>query len=156
MYSQSIHASANPLPVGSSVTLSSPASVSTGAWMFNSDIIVIIFPGNVVTSNIWKDRLTLNLGTNYSSLTIRSLQVEDSGIYTLEALNSFRAELTLSVQGKTILSLFKFIPFLIYFLSMKTIQQNAIETHSRVCFHVCPVLTCKTKERGNAGVCKKK
>ncbi|XP_041797830.1 carcinoembryonic antigen-related cell adhesion molecule 1 [Chelmon rostratus] len=95
-YSQSIHASENPLPVGSNVTLFSPASVPTGAWMFNNDIIVMIFPGDKIITNTWNDRVTFN--TTTSSLTIRSLQVENSGLYTLQALNLFRAQLTLSVQ----------------------------------------------------------
>lgn len=97
-YSQMIYASENPLPVGSTVTLTSQTNVTTGAWLFNNDIIVIIFPGNAIITNTWSERVTFNSTT--SSLTIRSLQVEDSGLYTLQAVNSFRAQLTLSVQGK--------------------------------------------------------
>lgn len=118
-YSQSIYASQNHLPVGSSVTLSSQVSVSTGAWMFSSDIIVMIFPGNQIIFNSWSDRVTFNSTTNHSSLTIRSLQVEDSGLYTLQGLNSFRAQLALSVQGKTTLSLFMFTHSLTYLHSTK-------------------------------------
>lgn len=118
-YSQIIYASQNHLPVGSSVTLFSQAGVSAGAWMFNSDIIVMIFPGNEIISNNWSDRVTFNSTTHHSSLTIRSLQVEDSGLYTLQGLNSFRVQLTLSVQGKTTLSLFMFTHSLIYFHSTK-------------------------------------
>ncbi|XP_076593549.1 carcinoembryonic antigen-related cell adhesion molecule 1 [Chaetodon auriga] len=95
-YSQSIHASENPLPVGGEVTLFSTANVTTGAWMFNNALIVMIFPGDKIITNSWSSRVTFNTST--SSLTIRSLQVEDSGLYTLEALNLFRAQLTLSVQ----------------------------------------------------------
>lgn len=99
--SQSLHASQNPLPVGSTVTLSSDSSVSSGAWLFNNDIIVMIFGRNKIISDQWKDRVTFNSTSNHTSLAIRSLQVADSGIYTLQALNLFRVQLPLSVQGKT-------------------------------------------------------
>ncbi|XP_027143022.1 carcinoembryonic antigen-related cell adhesion molecule 1 [Larimichthys crocea] len=94
-YSQSIYASENPLPVGSNVTLFSQTSVTLGAWMFN-DIIVMITPTVNIITDAWRNRVTFNSTT--SSLTIRSVQVEDSGLYTLQALNSFTARLRLSVQ----------------------------------------------------------
>lgn len=99
--SQSLHASQNPLPVGSTVTLSSDSSVSSGAWLFNNDIIVMIFGGNQIISDQWKERVIFNSTSNHTSLAIRSLQVADSGMYTLQALNLFRIQLQLSVQGKT-------------------------------------------------------
>ncbi|XP_070691302.1 hemicentin-1-like [Pempheris klunzingeri] len=95
-YSQSIFASENPIPVGSQVTLFSQANVTTGVWMFTNDIIVMILPGNEIISNTWRDRITYNSAN--SSLTIKSLELQDSGVYTLEAINSFQAQLTLSVQ----------------------------------------------------------
>lgn len=98
-HSQSISATKNPIEVGSNVTLNSQASVSTGVWMLaDMGIIVFISSGNAMIDMDWRDRVTFN--PNTSSLTIRSLQVEDSGMYILEAFNSFRANLTLSVQGK--------------------------------------------------------
>lgn len=118
-YSQSIHASQNPLPVGSNVTLSSQANVVVGAWIFNSDIIVMIFPGGEIISNSWKDRIIFNSTSNDISLTIRSVQSEDSGLFTLQAVNSFRAQLTLSVQGKTPLSMFMLTFSHVYFYSTK-------------------------------------
>lgn len=96
VYSQSIYASENPLPVGSNVTLMSNSSVTMGAWLFNNNIIVMIVPGNTLIADAWTDRVTYNSTT--SSLTIRYLQVADSGKYTLQDINSFPAELTLSVQ----------------------------------------------------------
>ncbi|XP_068568969.1 carcinoembryonic antigen-related cell adhesion molecule 5-like [Cebidichthys violaceus] len=93
---QKIHASENPLPVGNNVTLFSQYNVTTGAWLFDNDIIVLIFSGNPVITNTWIDRVTFN--STFSSLTISSVQLEDSGLYTLQAVNSFRAQLTLSVQ----------------------------------------------------------
>ncbi|XP_044064748.1 carcinoembryonic antigen-related cell adhesion molecule 1 isoform X2 [Siniperca chuatsi] len=95
-YSQMIYASENPLPVGSNVTLFSQSTVTAAVWMFNNDIIVMIFPGDKIISNTWRDRITFNSTT--SSLTIKSLQVEDSGLYTLNAMNSVPAQLTLSVR----------------------------------------------------------
>ncbi|XP_042345094.1 carcinoembryonic antigen-related cell adhesion molecule 5-like [Plectropomus leopardus] len=91
-----IYASENPLPVGSTVTLFSQENVTTGAWLFDNDIIVIIFPGDQIIGDSWRARVTFN--STSSALTIRSLQLEDSGVYTLQAVNSFRAQLTLSVQ----------------------------------------------------------
>ncbi|XP_034553518.1 carcinoembryonic antigen-related cell adhesion molecule 1 [Notolabrus celidotus] len=93
---QKIEASQNPLPVGSTVTLTSNASVTTGAWLFDTDFIVFIIPGSFIVSNTWGSRVTFN--SNTSSLTIRSLQIQDSGNYELLALNAFSAELTLFVQ----------------------------------------------------------
>lgn len=129
-YSQSIHASENPLPVGSNVTLFSPASVTTGAWMFNNNIIVMIFPGDKIITNTWNDRVTFN--TTTSSLTIRSLQVENSGLYTLQALNLFRAQLTLSVQGKD-----HFMTFHVYLLPIYLLTSYKCTKKSLVCIHKC-------------------
>uniref|UniRef100_A0A3B4WBF3 Hemicentin-1-like n=2 Tax=Seriola lalandi dorsalis TaxID=1841481 RepID=A0A3B4WBF3_SERLL len=94
--SQSLSASENPVPVGSSVTLYSQATNITGAWLFNNNIIVLINQGNVIISNVWRDRVTFN--STSLSLTIKSLKLEDSGEYALQAVNAFYAQLTLSVQ----------------------------------------------------------
>ncbi|XP_078107950.1 carcinoembryonic antigen-related cell adhesion molecule 1 [Sander vitreus] len=91
-----IYASVNPLPVGNNVTLFGQLPITTGAWMFNNQIIVMIFPGGQIITNTWSNRVTFNSTT--SSLTIMSLQLEDSGVYTLQSVNNFLAQLTLSVQ----------------------------------------------------------
>ncbi len=128
-YSQNIYASENPVEVGSTVTLTSQTSVTTGVWMFKSDIIVIIYPGNAIIDNTWRNRVTVNSTT--SSLTIRSLQVEDSGLYTLEEVNSFRAQLTLSVQGKD-----RLITFHAYSLPKCILNHSrSINTHMHVDTH---------------------
>ncbi|KAI3361185.1 hypothetical protein L3Q82_013381, partial [Scortum barcoo] len=98
--SQRIYASENPIAAGSTVTFTSQSNITTGAWIFNNHIIVIVFPGGMAINNDWKNRVTFNSTT--SSLTISSLQVEDSGLYTLQDVSFFRAELTLSVQGHNI------------------------------------------------------
>ncbi|XP_054637539.1 carcinoembryonic antigen-related cell adhesion molecule 5-like [Dunckerocampus dactyliophorus] len=96
VHSQGISASENPIPVGRNVTLFSQNQVNTGAWLFNNNIIVIIFPGNAVVATEWTGKVTFD--TNTSSLTIMSLQVEDSGTYTLQDVGSNASQLVLSVQ----------------------------------------------------------
>ncbi|KAK9514052.1 hypothetical protein VZT92_027541 [Zoarces viviparus] len=94
---QRIYASENPLSVGSNVTLFSQDNVTTGAWLFDNNIVVLIFPGNTIIANNWIDRVAFN--STFSSLTISSVQLEDSGLWTLWAENYFPAQLlTLSVQ----------------------------------------------------------
>uniref|UniRef100_A0A3Q3LC98 CEA cell adhesion molecule 1 n=1 Tax=Mastacembelus armatus TaxID=205130 RepID=A0A3Q3LC98_9TELE len=92
----SIYASQNPIPVGSNVTIYSTASVTTGVWLFESTVIVISYPGTSIIANTWSNRITFN-PTN-SSLCIRSLGLNDSGVYTLDAVNLFNSKITLSVQ----------------------------------------------------------
>uniref|UniRef100_UPI003AACB362 hemicentin-1-like n=1 Tax=Centroberyx gerrardi TaxID=166262 RepID=UPI003AACB362 len=94
--SQEIYASENPLPVGSTVTLSSQTRVTLGTWQHDTDIIVLIIPGRITLNNAWRDRITFN--STSSELSIRSLQLSDSGLWKLEEFNSFSADLTLSVQ----------------------------------------------------------
>ncbi|XP_056299725.1 carcinoembryonic antigen-related cell adhesion molecule 1 [Pseudoliparis swirei] len=94
---QQIEASENPLPVGSNVTLFSPQdNFTTGAWIFNNNIILLIFNGNPLIFKAWINRITFN--STLSSLTINSVQLEDSGLYTLQGVNSFSSQLELSVQ----------------------------------------------------------
>lgn len=93
-----IYASENPLKVGSNVSLFSQLNITSGAWMFNNTIIVLIYPGNVDVATMWAGRATFN--PNDSSLTITSMQLEDSGVYKLQAIGSFQAEIELSVQGE--------------------------------------------------------
>lgn len=114
-----IYASQNPIPVGSNITLFSTSSVTNGVWLLNSSIIVIIFPGNSLIPDKWKSRITFN--TTTSSLSIGSLTMNDSGVYALDAVNSFNAQLTLSVQGKD-----HFIAFHVYsFSPMHSCTTNA-------------------------------
>lgn len=116
--SQSLHASQNPLPVGSSVTLFSNSSVSAGAWLYNNDIIVMIFGGGAIISDQWINRVTFNSSANHTSLAIRSLQVADSGNYSLQAMNLFRVQLQLSVQGKAL----SFCMFALCFWSLCSVK----------------------------------
>ncbi|XP_056142091.1 carcinoembryonic antigen-related cell adhesion molecule 1 [Lampris incognitus] len=96
---QEIHASKDPLPVGSNVTLSvsNHTTITVGLWQKNGNTIVLIYPGGFKISDEWKDRATFN--PNSSALTIRSLQLADSGLYALQSLEPvFRSQITLSVQ----------------------------------------------------------
>lgn len=113
--SQSLNVSENPVPVGNDITFYGPAPVTTGAWLFNNEIIVVIYPGGHILSNDWSSRVIFN--SSMSSLMIKSVQLNDSGNYTLEELNSFRVKLTLSVQGENQLITFSFYN-LRYFLTL--------------------------------------
>lgn len=104
VYSQILNASKNPVPVGSNTMLYIKDSVTTGAWIFNNSMIVMIYPGNAIISNNWTDRVTLNLTANHTSLTINALRLDDSGEYTLQTFqgisNVFSVQL--SVQGESL------------------------------------------------------
>lgn len=70
-----------------------------GAWMFNNSLIVMIFPGNITIFDERKDRIMVNFTDNHTSLTITSLQLNDSGEYTLQGTTG-RFSIKLSVQGE--------------------------------------------------------
>ncbi|MEQ2236887.1 hypothetical protein ILYODFUR_017195, partial [Ilyodon furcidens] len=96
VHNQRIHASVNPLPVGSNVTLSSDTNITTvGSWMFNGSNLVVIYPGGYVLNKNRTERIIFN---SLSSLTITSARLADSGLYKLEEMNVFSVELELSVQ----------------------------------------------------------
>lgn len=99
---QTISASQNPLPVGSNVTFSvhNETTINIGTWLFETNNIVILLPmGNVFIYPNWQDRVTLNRTS--AELSIRSLQMSDSGLYKLSGGEPpFDAEITLSVQGR--------------------------------------------------------
>ncbi|XP_076008739.1 cell adhesion molecule CEACAM5-like [Genypterus blacodes] len=92
-----VYPSENPVPVGNNVTLFSQTRVTNGLWSHMPNAIVI-FQGTAITvAPNWTDRVELNVST--SALTIRSLQLKDSGKYVLQDLMSGgRAELTLAVE----------------------------------------------------------
>ncbi|XP_030014611.1 carcinoembryonic antigen-related cell adhesion molecule 5-like [Sphaeramia orbicularis] len=94
IWSERIYASENPVPVGNDVTLFSQTHLTTGVWLFNNMLLVSVLP-NV---SIWRSRVLYNSTT--SSLTITSLELSDSGIYTLQQVgsNAFVSHLTLSVR----------------------------------------------------------
>ncbi|XP_061530309.1 carcinoembryonic antigen-related cell adhesion molecule 1 [Phycodurus eques] len=93
---QGIQASENPIPVGKNVTLFSENQVTTGAWLFNNQLVVIIFPGGVVIAANSTGRVVYNSTT--SALTVMSLKLGDSGTYTFQDVGSSASQLVLSVQ----------------------------------------------------------
>uniref|UniRef100_A0A3Q2QEN8 Hemicentin-1 n=1 Tax=Fundulus heteroclitus TaxID=8078 RepID=A0A3Q2QEN8_FUNHE len=96
--SQTIQASMNPVPVGDNVTLSSSIPVTMGAWTFNGDLLVFIYPGGSMLSRNKTDGMIFN--TTTSSLTITSARLQHSGLYKLEQLNEFSVQFQLSVQER--------------------------------------------------------
>ncbi|XP_057689967.1 carcinoembryonic antigen-related cell adhesion molecule 1 [Corythoichthys intestinalis] len=93
---QGISASENPIPVGTNVTLFSDHPVNTGAWIFNNEILVLLFPGGQIITPNFIDRVGFN--PNTSSLTVISARLEDSGTYSLQDVTSDASQLELSVQ----------------------------------------------------------
>ncbi|KAM4567415.1 cell adhesion molecule CEACAM5-like [Fundulus diaphanus] len=93
--SQTIQASMNPVAVGDNVTLSS-IPITVGAWTFNGDLLVFIYPGNFMLSKNKTGGMIFNITT--SSLTITSARLQHSGLYKIEQMNEFSVQLQLSVQ----------------------------------------------------------
>ncbi|XP_030641492.1 carcinoembryonic antigen-related cell adhesion molecule 1 [Chanos chanos] len=92
-------ASENPLAVGKNVTLSlvPEMSLEEGDVLFETTTIVFWYPGRVRILNFDKDRLSYNSTT--SQLHIRSVTLNDSGLYTLQGIvPSLHTHLRLSVQ----------------------------------------------------------
>ncbi|XP_061573928.1 hemicentin-1-like [Cololabis saira] len=84
------------VPVGSNETLLSEVNVTVGTWTFNGDIIVLIYPGGFILSKTWEGRIRFS--PSMSSLTIMSLQTNDSGEYKLNHVDVLRVQVKLSVQ----------------------------------------------------------
>ncbi|XP_077381949.1 cell adhesion molecule CEACAM5-like [Festucalex cinctus] len=93
---QGIFASENPIAVGKNVTLFSESQVSKGVWLFDNNLVVIIFPEEATITGNWTGRVVFNSTT--SALTVMSLGLEDSGTYTLQDVTSSPFQLVLSVQ----------------------------------------------------------
>lgn len=88
--------------VGQNVTLKAdpPQTIDAGTWNFESIQILFWFHENNITNPEYKSRISFNLSDG--SLTITSLEVQDSGDYALNgARPTFHRKLTLSVQGET-------------------------------------------------------
>ncbi|XP_028326266.1 carcinoembryonic antigen-related cell adhesion molecule 1 [Gouania willdenowi] len=95
--SQALRASENPVPVGNNVTLHSTTTVTNGFWLYDGQWIVFISSALPMINEPWSTRVEYNKTT--SSLILRSVTLEDSGLYSLQGVtNNHRADLTLSVQ----------------------------------------------------------
>uniref|UniRef100_A0A3B3CAF5 Ig-like domain-containing protein n=2 Tax=Oryzias melastigma TaxID=30732 RepID=A0A3B3CAF5_ORYME len=82
-------------PVGGNVTLSG-VSLAEGGWLYNCKYIALIFGDHISESSVWKERISIN-ATNYD-LTIRALNVNDSGVYSLSDVDNTFVSVKLSVQ----------------------------------------------------------
>ena len=73
----------------------------------------MIYPGATLIFDEWKNRVIVTLDTNYTSLTITSLRLNDSGKYTLQKDNG-KFSVELSVQGEVTPMLFHSCPLSLY------------------------------------------
>nr|XP_029497698.1 carcinoembryonic antigen-related cell adhesion molecule 5-like [Oncorhynchus nerka] len=91
--------SMNPLAVGSNVTLNlvPESSINIGTWSYETTTIVLFYPGGSIVSTSYQGRVSFNRSS--SELSISSLQLSDSGLYTVQGMEPvLTAVVTLSVQ----------------------------------------------------------
>uniref|UniRef100_A0AAZ3Q0A8 Ig-like domain-containing protein n=1 Tax=Oncorhynchus tshawytscha TaxID=74940 RepID=A0AAZ3Q0A8_ONCTS len=91
--------SMNPLAVGSNVTLNlvPESSINIGTWSYETTTIVLFYPGGSIVSTSYQDRVSFNRSS--AELSISSLQLNDSGLYTVQRMEPvLTAVVTLSVQ----------------------------------------------------------
>eukprot|EP00063_Salmo_salar_P081991 XP_014056826.1 PREDICTED: hemicentin-2-like isoform X3 [Salmo salar] len=91
--------SMNPLAVGSNVTLNlvPQSPINVGIWSYETTIIVLFYPNGSRVSTSYLGRVSFNRSS--SELSISSLQLNDSGLYTVQGMEPVRyAVVTLSVQ----------------------------------------------------------
>ncbi|XP_046896168.1 carcinoembryonic antigen-related cell adhesion molecule 5-like [Hypomesus transpacificus] len=93
---QTIVASPNPAAVNSNVTLQvyPETSIPGGMWSHGSTFIMQWYPGGSFVNPTWESRITFN--STSKALSIRSVQVADSGIYYIQGPIQLYG--TLSVQ----------------------------------------------------------
>ncbi|CDQ81192.1 unnamed protein product [Oncorhynchus mykiss] len=91
--------SMNPLAVGSNVTLNlvPESSINIGTWSYETTTIVLFYPGGSIVSTSYQGRVSFNRSS--AELSISSLQLNDSGLYTVQGMEPvLTAVVTLSVQ----------------------------------------------------------
>ncbi|XP_036825331.1 hemicentin-1 isoform X3 [Oncorhynchus mykiss] len=91
--------SMNPLAVGSNVTLNlvPQSSINIGTWSYETTTIVLFYPGGSSVSTSYQGRVSFNRSS--AELSISSLQLNDSGLYTVQGMEPvLTAVVTLSVQ----------------------------------------------------------
>ncbi|XP_042160882.1 hemicentin-1 isoform X2 [Oncorhynchus tshawytscha] len=91
--------SMNPLAVGSNVTLDliPQSPINIGTWSYETTNIVLFYPGGSIVSKSYQGRVSFNRSS--SELSISSLQLNDSGRYTVQGMEPvLKAVVTLSVQ----------------------------------------------------------
>uniref|UniRef100_A0A8C8C6X8 Ig-like domain-containing protein n=1 Tax=Oncorhynchus tshawytscha TaxID=74940 RepID=A0A8C8C6X8_ONCTS len=95
----------NPLAVGSNVTLNlvPQSPINIGTWSYETTTIVLFYPGGSIVSTSYQGRVSFIRSS--SELSISSLQLNDSGLYTVQRMEPvLTAVVTLSVQGKELTS----------------------------------------------------
>uniref|UniRef100_A0A4W5M142 Ig-like domain-containing protein n=1 Tax=Hucho hucho TaxID=62062 RepID=A0A4W5M142_9TELE len=95
----------NPLAVGSNVTLNlvPQSPINIGTWSYETTIIVLFYPNGSSVSTSYQGRVSFNRSS--SELSISSLQLNDSGLYTVQGMEPVLcAVVTLSVRGKELTS----------------------------------------------------
>uniref|UniRef100_A0A4W5RRJ4 Ig-like domain-containing protein n=1 Tax=Hucho hucho TaxID=62062 RepID=A0A4W5RRJ4_9TELE len=91
--------SMNPLAVGSNVTLNlvPESTINIGTWSYETTNIALFYPGGSIVSISYRGRVSFNRTS--SELSISSLQLNDSGRYTVQGLEPvLTSVVTLSVQ----------------------------------------------------------
>uniref|UniRef100_A0A4W5LXK2 Ig-like domain-containing protein n=1 Tax=Hucho hucho TaxID=62062 RepID=A0A4W5LXK2_9TELE len=91
--------SMNPLAVGSNVTLNlvPQSPINIGTWSYETTIIVLFYPNGSSVSTSYQGRVSFNRSS--SELSISSLQLNDSGRYTVQGMEPVLcAVVTLSVR----------------------------------------------------------
>ncbi|XP_042160881.1 LOW QUALITY PROTEIN: hemicentin-1-like [Oncorhynchus tshawytscha] len=91
--------SMNPLAVGSNVTLNlvPQSPINIGTWSYETTIIVLFYPNGSSVSKSYQGRVSFNRSS--SELSISSLQLNDSGLYTVQGMEPvLYAVVTLSVR----------------------------------------------------------
>uniref|UniRef100_A0A4W5LYJ5 Ig-like domain-containing protein n=1 Tax=Hucho hucho TaxID=62062 RepID=A0A4W5LYJ5_9TELE len=89
----------NPLAVGSNVTLNlvPQSPINIGTWSYETTIIVLFYPNGSSVSTSYQGRVSFNRSS--SELSISSLQLNDSGLYTVQGMEPVLcAVVTLSVR----------------------------------------------------------
>uniref|UniRef100_A0A4W5LYE2 Ig-like domain-containing protein n=1 Tax=Hucho hucho TaxID=62062 RepID=A0A4W5LYE2_9TELE len=76
----------NPLAVGSNVTLNlvPQSPINIGTWSYETTIIVLFYPNGSSVSTSYQGRVSFNRSS--SELSISSLQLNDSGLYTVQGM----------------------------------------------------------------------
>ncbi|XP_035612597.2 carcinoembryonic antigen-related cell adhesion molecule 8-like [Oncorhynchus keta] len=91
--------SMNPLAVGSNVTLNlvPQSPINIGTWSYETTTIVLFYPNGSIVSKSYQGRVSFNRSS--AELSISSLQLNDSGRYTVQGMKPvLYAVVTLSVQ----------------------------------------------------------
>uniref|UniRef100_A0A4W5QPU2 Ig-like domain-containing protein n=1 Tax=Hucho hucho TaxID=62062 RepID=A0A4W5QPU2_9TELE len=97
--------SMNPLAVGSNVTLNlvPQSPINIGTWSYETTVIVICYPGGSSVSTHYQGRVSFNHSS--SELSINSLQLHDSGLYTFQGMEPPITDVTLRANATDLVEL---------------------------------------------------